>query len=123
MNARIGEDKGKIKFRVLTWQFVPQKGGIDMAMFFMFGKYSSKALKEMSAERTDKAASLIKNFGGEVNSMYALLGEHDLVLIVDFPEAEQVMKASVALTKMTGVSFTSSPAVPVEDFDKMIAEI
>ena len=94
-----------------------------MATFFMFGKYSSEALKEMGAERTEKAVNLIKKFGGEVNSMYALLGEQDLVLIVDFPEVEQVIKASVALTKMTGVSFTSSPAVAVEDFDKMIAEI
>ncbi|MHA2047928.1 MAG: GYD domain-containing protein [Planctomycetota bacterium] len=94
-----------------------------MATFFMFGKYSFEALKEMSAERTDKAVSLIKKFGGELNSMYALLGEQDLVLIVDFPELEQAIKASVALTKMTGVSFTSSPAVPVEDFDKMISEI
>jgi len=89
----------------------------------MFGKYSLEALKDMSAERTDKTLSLIKKFGGEVNSMYALLGEQDLVLTVDFPGVEQAMKASVALTKMTGVSFTSSPAVAVEDFDKMIAEI
>jgi len=94
-----------------------------MAMFFMFGKYSSEALKDMSAERTDKAVSLIEKFSGEVNSMYALLGEQDLILIVDFPGVEQAMKASVALTKMTGVSFTSSPAVAVEDFDKIISEI
>ncbi len=94
-----------------------------MATFFMFGKYSSEALKEMSAERTDKAASLIKKFGGRVNSMYALLGEQDLILIVEFLEIEQAMKASVALAKTTGVSFTSSPAVAVEDFDKMMAEV
>jgi uncharacterized protein with GYD domain len=94
-----------------------------VATFFMFGKYSSEALKEMSAERTEKAVSLIKTFGGEVKSMYALLGEQDLVLIVDFPEIGQAMKASVGLTKMTGVSFTTSPAVAVEDFDMMIAEI
>ena len=94
-----------------------------MATFFMFGKYSLEALKAMSAERTDKAISLIKKFDGGVNSMYALLGGHDIVLIVDFPGVEQAMKASVALTKMTGVSFTSSPAVPVEDFDKMISGI
>lgn len=100
-----------------------QKGGIDMATFFMFGKYSSEALNAMSAERTEKAVSLIKKYDGKVNAMYALLGEQDLVLIVDFPGVEQAMKASVALTKMTGVSFTSSPAVLVEDFDKMIAEI
>jgi uncharacterized protein with GYD domain len=94
-----------------------------MATFFMFGKYSPESLKEMSAQRTDKAVNLMKSFGGEVRSMYALLGEQDLVLIVDFSGVEQAMKASVALTKMTGVSFTSSPAVPIKDFDKMIAEI
>ena len=94
-----------------------------MATYFMFGKYSSESLKQMSAERTDKAVSLINKFGGQVHSMYALLGEQDLVLIVDFPDVEQLMKASVALTKMTSVSFNTAPAIAVEDFDKMIAEI
>jgi len=94
-----------------------------MATFIMFGKYSSKALEGISAERTDKASSLIKKFEGEIISMYALLGERDLVLIVNFPGIEQAMKASIALCKLTGVSFTTSPAVPVEDFDKMMTEI
>ena len=94
-----------------------------MATFFMFRKYSSEALKQMSAERTDKVVSLIKKYGGEVNSMYALLGERDLVLIVDFLELEQAMKASVTLSKLTGISFSTSPAVTVEDFDKMMTDI
>ena len=94
-----------------------------MATFFMFGKYSPEALKETSAERTDRGRSLVKKFGGEVNSMYALLGEYDLVLIVNFPGIEQAMKASVALSKLTGISFTTSPAVTAEDFDKMMTEI
>jgi hypothetical protein len=33
------------------------------------------------------------------------------------------MKASIALCKMTGIEFTKSPAVAVEDFDRMVAEI
>ncbi len=92
-----------------------------MATFFMFGRYSLEAIKEISAERTDKAVSIIKDSGGEVDSMYALLGEQDLVLIVDFPGIKQAMKASVALSKLTGISFTTSPAVTVEDFDQMMA--
>jgi len=94
-----------------------------MATFFMFGKYSSEALKGMSAERTDKAADLIKKFGGEVKSMYALLGKHDLVLIADFPGIDGVMKASVALNRLTGISFTTSPAVTVKEFDKIMAGV
>ena len=94
-----------------------------MATFFMFGKYSAEAVKGISAERTEQAALEIQKFGGQVKSIYALLGEHDLVLIVDFPGIEQALKASVALSRTTGVSFTTSPAVSVEDFDKMMAEI
>jgi uncharacterized protein with GYD domain len=94
-----------------------------MSTFLMFGKYSPDAIKGMSAERTEKANSLIKKFGGEIKSMHALLGEIDLVFIVDFPGIEHAMKASVALGKFTGISFKTAPAVTVENFDKMITEV
>ena len=94
-----------------------------MATFLMFGKYSSQALKGISSKRTEEASSLIKRFGGEVKATYSLLGEKDLVIIVTFPGIEGAMKASVALSKMSGVSFTTSPAVTVEEFDKMMAEV
>ena len=94
-----------------------------MSTFFMFGKYSSEAVKQISAERTGKATSLIEGFGGKVNSMYALLGQHDLVLIVDLPGVEEAMKTSLALSKLTGIAFSTSPAVSVDTFDKITAEI
>jgi uncharacterized protein with GYD domain len=91
-----------------------------MATFVMFGKYSQTSIKEISAERTDKATAVIKENGGEVKSGYALLGKVDLVLIVDFPGVEQAMKASVGLSKLLGIAFTTSPAVSVEEFDKLV---
>lgn len=94
-----------------------------MITFFMFGKYSAEALKEISADRTKNSGSLVKKFGGEIVSMYSLFGKNDLVLIVRFPGIENAMKASVALTKMSGISFSSEPAVPVEEFDKLMAGI
>ncbi len=94
-----------------------------MSTFFMFGKYSSEAIKEMSAERTKKIISLIEKCSGKVNSMNALLGEYDLVFITDFPGMEQAMKASVGLTKLTGIAFSTSPAVTVAEFDKLTADI
>jgi len=98
------------------------KGGMSMAMFFMFGRYSSEALKGISSKRTKEAVSLIKKFGGDVKSMYALLGEKDLVFILTFPGIEQAMKASIALSKLTGIAFTTLPAVTVEEFDKLMTE-
>ncbi|MCD6214109.1 MAG: GYD domain-containing protein, partial [Candidatus Desulfofervidus sp.] len=84
-----------------------------MATFFMFGKYSSEALKGISAERTEKAMEIFKKLGGEVKSMYALVGNYDLVFIVELPGIEQAIQASVALSEMSGISLTTAPAITV----------
>jgi len=94
-----------------------------MTTYLMFGRYSLDAVKGISAERTDKATAVIKEHGGEVKAGYALLGKDDLLLIVDFPGIEQAMKTSVALTKLLGISFATSPAVTVEDFDRIMEEV
>ena len=93
-----------------------------MPIFMMLGKYSAEALEGISSDRTEKAVELIKKNGGKVISMYAVMGEHDLVLTQDFPDAEKAFAASVALNKLTGISFTTSPVVEVEKFDKLVAE-
>ena len=93
-----------------------------MGTFLLFGKYSADALQKMSPRRTEMAVSLIGKHGGKVQSMYALLGPYDLVLIVSFPDIAAAMRASVALGKATGIGFTTAPAVAVEEFDRMIQE-
>jgi uncharacterized protein with GYD domain len=86
----------------------------------MFGKYSVDAVKEISAERTKKSVAIVESCGGQVKAVYALLGETDVVAIVDFPGVKEAMKASVELTKLLGISFTTAPAVTIEEFDKLI---
>lgn len=94
-----------------------------MPIFMMFGKYSSQALKGISHERTDKALALIKKNGGNVISMYAVLGEHDLVFTIDFPDAEKAMATSLELYSLTGIHFNTTPVIEVEKFDKLIDKV
>jgi uncharacterized protein with GYD domain len=91
-----------------------------MAKFLMMGKYSVEAIKGIAAERTKKVVEIIEKAGGKVNSMYALLGDYDLAFVVDFPGIQEAMKASVALARLTGVGFTTFPAITVEEFDKIV---
>jgi len=91
-----------------------------MPIFMLFGKYTSEALKGISSKRTEQAVRLIEKNDGKVISMYAVLGEHDLVFTLDFPDAEKAMAASVALNQLTGISFTTSPVVEVEKFDRLM---
>lgn len=91
-----------------------------MAIFFMFGKYTAEARRSISAERTQQAVGTIKKLGGEVNAMHALLGPYDLLFCVALPGIEDAIKASLALSDLTGISFTTYPAVTVEAFDKLV---
>jgi uncharacterized protein with GYD domain len=91
-----------------------------MAVFFMFGKYTPDALKEISASRTKQAVDVIKNLGGEVNAMHILMGEYDLLFCVNLPGIEEAIKASVELTRLTGITFNTCPAMAVEIFDRLV---
>jgi uncharacterized protein with GYD domain len=91
-----------------------------MSTYFMFGKYSFDSINKISSQRTMDARALIAQAGGEIKAGYALLGEHDLVLIVTFPSNDQAMKTSVALAKLLGISINTSPAVSIEEFDKLV---
>jgi hypothetical protein len=42
------------------------------------------------------------------------------VFIVDFPGVSEAMKASIGITKMTGIGFQTMPAVSVDEFDRLI---
>jgi len=94
-----------------------------MPIFMMFGKYSTDALKGVSSERTKKAVEIIQKNGGKVISMYAVIGEHDLVFTLDLPDAEKALATSAAISRLTGISFITSPVVDVEQFDKLMSEI
>ena len=65
-----------------------------MSTFFMFGRYSSDAVKYISGQRTEEARKVVEDLGGEVQEIYALLGEYDLVFIVRFPNMTDAMKAA-----------------------------
>ena len=92
-----------------------------MPVFFMFGKYSSDAIKEISRDRTKKAIDIAGQFGGVISAMYALMGAYDLVLIANFPNMKEALQASIVITKATGISFSTLPAMPVEEFDELMA--
>ena len=91
-----------------------------MTTFIMTGKYSAEAIKQISGERTTIAVDIIKQCGGKLVAAYATMGETDLLAIMEFPGINEAVKASVALNKALGISFSTVPALPVEDFDKLV---
>ena len=93
-----------------------------MATFFMFGNYTAEAVRHMSIERTQQVVEEIQKLGGQVQAMHAMLGAHDLVFCVQLPDVESALKASVRLTQLTDITFTTAPAVSIEHFDRMVGQ-
>jgi uncharacterized protein with GYD domain len=91
-----------------------------MATYVMFGKYSTEGMKGISARRSDEAKALIKKNGGELKAAYAMLGNTDLLLVVELPDISKALATSAALAKLTGIAFTTSPAVTIDEFDKLM---
>ena len=94
-----------------------------MTTFFFFGNYTRDAIEGIDARRTKQAEETITGFGGKLRSVYALLGGYDIVMIAELPGVPEAVQVSIALAKKTGISFTSYPALPVADFDRIAGEI
>ena len=94
-----------------------------MATYFLFGRYSADAVKGMSSARTEKATQLIQKYGGELKSMHIITGEYDIVIMATFPGLSNVVKAIVSITKLTGIGFVTCEAIPVEEFDRIVADV
>ena len=57
-----------------------------------------------------------------MQEIYALLGGYDLLILGDFPGTAEAMKASMSITKLTGIGFKTLPALAVKEFDKLAAK-
>ena len=88
-----------------------------MATYFLTGTYTASALEGISSKRTEDVTKMVENLGGKVVSMYLLLGEKDLIIIAEFPGLKEAIQGSVGISKLTGISFTTYPAVTAQEFD------
>ena len=91
-----------------------------MATYLMFGQYSGGSVKKISAQRTKDAMALVKQYGGKVKDGYAMLGEHDLLIILEAKDNSTAIQISVALSKLLDIAFTTAPAVSMDEFDKLM---
>ena len=94
-----------------------------MATYLMFGQYSEVSVKKISAKRTEEALALVKQFGGKVKDGYAMLGDQDLLIILEAKNNETAMQISVGMSKLLGIAFTTAPAVRMEEFDKLMKKV
>ena len=90
-----------------------------MSKFIMCGSCPPEALKEVGVGYKEKVVEVVSDCNGTIDAMYSTLGEFDLIIFADLPDVESAMNASIELNKLTGVAFSSSPAVELQELLKL----
>jgi hypothetical protein len=67
------------------------------------------------------ALALIKKHAGEFKAGYALLDEVDFLVILDLPNTQSAVQASVGLSRLLDPNFRTARAVGIDEFDKLAA--
>jgi uncharacterized protein with GYD domain len=100
-----------------------RKGATAMTTFFLFGRYTSDSIRKIDPKRTKKAEEIITGYGGTLKWVYALLGEYDLLFMVELPGIAEAVQASLSISAATGIAVQSAPAIPVALFDDLAVSV
>ena len=94
-----------------------------MQTYYLLGKYTPDAIRDISTDRTRRATEIVQHSGGEILLINALLGPYDVAIVAKFPGNVEATRASLAITRMTGIAITTCPAMPIDDFDRLASEV
>ena len=96
-----------------------------MPMYVSLVKFTQEGLTTMKAkgvERADMVKNNVRELGGNLIQAYYCLGEYDVVAIWEFPDNRTAMKAAVRNASMGHIQITTMPAVPREEWKKILQE-
>jgi len=99
------------------------KGGDRMATFINLLRFSQQGagdLKESPA-RLDALKQGIRALGVELKVIYFLMGQYDALVIIEAPDDETALKATLATFSAGGISTETLRAFTEEEFMGIIA--
>lgn len=76
-----------------------------------------------SPKRRDAAKELAKKVGVDLKQVYLTTGEHDLLVIAEAPQMDNVTKLALALGSMGNVRTSTSVAWTEPEWTKLISEL
>jgi len=96
-----------------------------MPMFILSLRWTEQAIRAVkdSPKRAQAARDLAKKVGVEIKEVYLTTGDDDLVVIVDAPNGDNVVKFALALGSEGNVRTRTVRAWPQSEFLKLISEL
>lgn len=94
-----------------------------MPVYIMMSTLTDEGRKTIKKhpERIEEVNREIENMGAKVLAQYAVLGQYDFISILDAPNNEAVAKISIELGSRGTVQIITFPAIPVDEFIKIMS--
>jgi uncharacterized protein with GYD domain len=113
-----------VRTRTLIRSRIHKQREIVMPTFICFLNWTdqgAKAAKD-AAKRAQGAKSLAEKLGGKILSGYVTTGHYDVVITVDMPSGDAMLKFATAISGSGNARTTTVRAFPPEEFAKLAAE-
>jgi uncharacterized protein with GYD domain len=95
-----------------------------MQTYVILMNFTTKGAETLaeSAKRYERFEEGIRSLGGKVLSAYALLGDYDVLIVVELPDVKAAMKTVIrAALRGTAASKTLT-AIPLKEFYGLVTE-
>jgi uncharacterized protein with GYD domain len=93
-----------------------------MAKYLIQASYNADGakglLKEGGSGRRKAVDETVQGMGGTVEAMYYAYGEHDAVMIVDFPDAISMAAVSMMVKASGAMRTMATPLLTIEELDE-----
>lgn len=96
-----------------------------MPIYAALGKLTPEGARDLkgSAARYEENKRAFERAGAKILAGYALLGPYDFLFLIEAPDEKTAMKLSLITASRGTSSYQTLPALPIEDFFKIAAEV
>ena len=94
-------------------------------LFMLSASFTDQGVRGLkdAPKRAQASRELAKKFGAEIKQVYMTTGESDLILFVEAPNGDGMLKFAMALGMQGNLRTKTARAWPMDDFMKLVAEL
>lgn len=96
-----------------------------MATYISFLRFTQQGLQAIkdSPKRLEAARKAYQQAGAKLKDFYLVMGEYDMVIVIEAPNDETIAKMSLSIGAMGNVKTVTSRAFTEEEYRKLIAAL
>jgi uncharacterized protein with GYD domain len=104
---------------------VALKGGGNMPTYVTLWKYTKDGLVDMNntPDRYEAVKKIISDAGGKLVSIYGLVGEYDVITIIEMPDEKVAASTILKICSKGRITSQTMTALSIDDFLKISKDV